>query len=831
MRLLITFLTCFFTSTLIAQAQGNQLDWITQGTGPNIIFGEGVSVDAEGNAYITGYFNTWLVIDGDTTEVESDKNTMFFARVSPGNDVQWLVTAESDSIQGVTGFKSYHKNGYVYLMGDLRGIATFHSMDFTEQQVSANEYRTMYIAKYSTNGVLEWVKTISTDNSIGMVMTGGAHDLVVDNSGAVYFSTQFRNSLNIAGTEVPDPTPEENLYNAVVAKLDANGAYQWHWTTTNSGSDLANAINIRNDDELFFTVRYADTLTVGGTVTANPGSGGFALIEFDLMGNYQWHKAMSTESSISTGVRCFGLTFDNLGDIYLGGSFRTNIFWDQETSLLIENATRSDGFIIKINGENKTWEWGKAYGDPDENADIRSLVYTSEDTFMAGGNYRGEMILNDDITLISNENSTDGYWMVLDADGVVTDGYGFGGTSNEFLSQLAVSSLNDVYMIGRFQNDFVYDDVEFSAWGSFDFFLIKLGEPSQDASLASVEINGEPLDEFDPEVFAYLVSLPAATLDVPVVGATASDANAVVDITQAESLTGDEPERTATIFVTAADGETTQTYSIVFRLKNTDATLLSITINSEPLEDFEPDITSYDIIIDNIEVFPEITVVTADENATFEILDPVQEPGGDDWWIVEIQVTAEDPEYGLSYYLWFREVSDDATLTQINIDSVILSGFDPEVLNYEVELAPGTADTPFVEGIATSPWAEVEATQAESITGDEQERTANILVTAENGSTLTYTVLFTLDDTSVSDLSDNSFRIYPNPAKDKIYVELSAGFEQIRLFNIAGLQVMESTGNSEKVILDVKNLPSGIYLLKLSNTKGQIYTRKIIIRN
>ncbi|MFN2395425.1 MAG: T9SS type A sorting domain-containing protein [Bacteroidales bacterium] len=741
MKRLFTFFTCFFLILLTGKAQDIQLDWITQGTGPNIIFGEGVSVDPDGNAYITGYFNTWLVIDGDTTEVESDKNTMFFARVSPENDVQWLVTAESDSIQGVTGFKSYYKNGYVYLMGDLRGIATFHSMDFTEQQVSANEYRTMYIAKYATNGVLEWVRTITTDNSIGMVMTGGAHDLVVDNSGAVYFSTQFRNSLNIAGTEVPDPTPEENLYNAIVAKLDANGAYQWHWSTTNSGSDLANAINIRNDDELFFTVRYADTLTVEGNVAANPGSGGFALVEFDLMGSYQWHKAMSTESSISTGVRCFGLTFDNDGDIFLGGSFRTNIYWDQENSLLIENATRSDGFLIKIDGEDKSWMWGKAYGDPEENADIRSLVYTSENTFLAGGNFKGEMILNDNITLISNENSTDGYWAVLDTDGLVSDAFGFGGNSNEFLSQLAVSSDNDVYMIGRFQNDFMYDDVEFSAWGSFDLFLIKLGEPSQDASLSSIELDGEPLVDFDPGIM------------------------------------------------------------------------------------------SYDIIIDDIDNIPVVTATTADENASYEVLDPAQEPGNDDWWIVEIQVTAEDPLYVMSYYLWFREISDDATLTQINIDGVVLSGFDPDVLHYEVELAPETSDVPFIEGIPASPWAGVETTQAENINGGEEERTATITVTAESGTELIYTVLFTLDDTSVSDLSNNSFSIYPNPAKDKIYVELSAGFERIRLFNITGLQVMEVAGNSEKAILDVENLPSGIYLLKLSDTEGQIYTQKIVIRN
>ncbi|TVQ84837.1 MAG: T9SS C-terminal target domain-containing protein [Bacteroidetes bacterium] len=830
MRRVFTFLTIFLSLFSISKAQQSQLDWIIHGTSPNILFGEGVSTDNDGNAFFTGYFNTWLVIDEDTTIVESERNSMFLAKVSPQNEIQWLVTAESDTMQGVTGFKSYYKNGYVYLMGDLRGTATFGSMDFVEQTVSANEYRTMYIAKYATNGVLEWVRTITTSNSIGMVMTGGTHDLVVDNTGAVYFSTSFRNSLNIAGTEVPDPTPDENLFNAVVAKLDANGAYQWHWTTTNSGADNGQAININENNELFFTVRYADSLSVGGHVHATNGSGGFALIEFDLLGNYEWHAFMTTESSIATGVRCFSMEFDDENNIYLAGSYRTGIFLDQENFLPIINSTRSDGFIIKFDGSTKDWLWGKEFGDPDENADIRTIAFTSQDNFMVAGVYRGEMVLNDDLVLESNEGSADGFWAVVDKDGEVSDGFGFGGASNEVVSQMAVSPNDDVYIIGRFQNEFVYGDIEFNAWGSFDFFLIKLGSLSQDASLASIEIDGEPLPGFDPETFSYTVSLPSTTEDVPQVSAIPSVPNAEVDIEQAVSLTGEETDRTATITVTAADAETTETYFVVFRLKSSDSSLAEILLDGEPLPDFDAEIFAYEIVIPSVEQIPEITAVPNDENATVEISEPLQEPGDDTWWIVEITVFAEDTDFLSSYHLSFRQVSDDATLTQINLDGIILADFDPEVLHYEVELPPITTDVPFVEAIPSSPYAQVNITQASSLTGDEEDRTATILVTAEDGTSLTYTILFTLEETSVSEINNESFVVYPNPATDVIYFDLPSGKNEIFIYNVTGSKVIKTDNLEISGKINVESLPAGIYFLKLQNNRGISKVQRLIIK-
>ncbi|TVQ16743.1 MAG: hypothetical protein EA361_03630, partial [Bacteroidetes bacterium] len=474
MKRIFTFLILLQLLVSGAYAQENIFEWARHVSSPNLLFGEGVSTDDEGNAIITGYFNTYLALFGDTLITESNRNSMFLAKVSPDNELLWLVTAEADGNQGVTGFKTVHKNGYIYQMGDFRGTATFGSMDFAEITLSGNEYRAMYVARYTTNGILEWVRPVTTTNSLGMVMTGGTHDMVVDDFGGVYVSTQFRNSLNFAGVPIDDPTPDENLFNALVAKLDANGAYQWHWTTINSGADQAQGMALKNNESLFFTVRYGDSLTVGDHIANSPG---FAVVEFDLSGNYLWHQFMVTTSSISTGVRCFAVEFDDEDNIYLAGSYRTDIFWDQETGLPVVNSARSDGFVIKIDGDTRAWMWGKALGDPAENDDIRSMAFTSEGNFMLAGNFIGAMVLNDELTLTSFEESTDGFWALMDTSGEILHGESLGGSSNETLTQMALNANDEAFLIGRFQNDFRYlpNELLFSSWGSFDMFLVKIG--------------------------------------------------------------------------------------------------------------------------------------------------------------------------------------------------------------------------------------------------------------------------------------------------------------------------------------------------------------------
>ncbi|MFP4065518.1 MAG: T9SS type A sorting domain-containing protein [Bacteroidales bacterium] len=920
MKKILTFLILLPLLISGAYAQENIMEWVRHVSSPNLLFGEGVSTDDEGNAIITGYFNTYLALFGDTLIVESDRNSMFLAKVSPENELIWFVTAEADGNQGVTGFKTVYKNGYIYQIGDYRGTATFGSVDFAEITLPGSDYRSMYIARYTTDGLLEWVKPVTTSNSLGLVLTGGTHDLVVDDYGGVYVSTQFRNSLNFAGVSIEDPTPGENLFNALVAKLDANGAYQWHWTSVNSGSDQAQGMALKNNESLFFTVRYADSLTVDNHIASSPG---FAVVEFDLDGNYLWHQFMVTSASLSTGVRCFSVDFDEDENLYLAGSYRTDILWDQETGLPVENPVRSDGFIIKIDGNTRQWLWGKALGNPEENDDIKSIAYTSAGNFMLGGNFKGVMELNDELTLTSHEESVDGFWAQMDTEGDILMGESFGGSSGETVAQLALHDNDEAFIIGRFQNDFQYysDELLFSSWGSFDVFLVKIGivpsaveldyiaingeplegfEPettqysvmlpwdtqdvpqvsagaahpqsnveieqavsitgteaertatitvtsedetesqdyiltfgvsSGDATLSSLEVDDMPLADFQPDNLAYEVAFPDSVTDVPVVTATANDVNATVQIQQANSLTGDEEQRTATITVTAQDPDVLLEYTVTFRYIGTDATLAEINLDGEPVENFDPETEMYHVKVLSFDNLPLIEAVPADANASVVISDPESSTGGDEvFMLVHILVTAEDNETTRDYYLRFREVSSNALLNLIQVDEEDLAGFDPQIFDYILDWENGDGSLPFVDALPQSEDADVLITQVVSLEGTQEERTAEILVIAEDGETTnTYTVFFDVS-ADVPLRKQAMVNIFPNPARGSITINSQLMTGEMVITNATGKVVQKGLLPSNQFTLDISEYPVGVYVIQISGKNHATVETGIFIK-
>jgi len=79
------------------------------------------------------------------------------------------------------------------------------------------------------------------------------------------------------------------------------------------------------------------------------------------------------------------------------------------------------------------------------------------------------------------------------------------------------------------------------------------------------------------------------------------------------------------------------------------------------------------------------------------------------------------------------------------------------------------------------------------------------------------------------ELPDKSLIVYPNPSRDKIYIDCTELLSNLFIFNSIGQQVAEvhlsHTGISE---VDVSNLATGIYFLQTTLT-DKVVTMKIII--
>jgi hypothetical protein len=75
---------------------------------------------------------------------------------------------------------------------------------------------------------------------------------------------------------------------------------------------------------------------------------------------------------------------------------------------------------------------------------------------------------------------------------------------------------------------------------------------------------------------------------------------------------------------------------------------------------------------------------------------------------------------------------------------------------------------------------------------------------------------------NMQDQSDGQFfAIFPNPANDKITIELStlSGDQFFAMFNVNGMKVIERKLSDKQTPIDISALPPGVYFVRLQNDK------------
>ena len=108
-------------------------------------------------------------------------------------------------------------------------------------------------------------------------------------------------------------------------------------------------------------------------------------------------------------------------------------------------------------------------------------------------------------------------------------------------------------------------------------------EPSSEAKLSDLTVDGTQIEGFDADVTEYVYYLPLGTTTVPTVNAT-SEGEATIVIDDTEEIPG-----STTIEVTSEDGSTTETYSITFTYVGyDDATLSNLTVAGTTIAEFDP---------------------------------------------------------------------------------------------------------------------------------------------------------------------------------------------------------------------------------------------------
>ncbi len=105
----------------------------------------------------------------------------------------------------------------------------------------------------------------------------------------------------------------------------------------------------------------------------------------------------------------------------------------------------------------------------------------------------------------------------------------------------------------------------------------------------------------------------------------------------------------------------------------------------------------------------------------------------------------------------------------------------------------------------------------------------NMLHNNYGGSAYYDNFLISTENMNVNDLISNSLKVYPNPVKDILNIEIPSNkkIKDIDIFSLTGEKLMHSAAVES---LNLNQLSKGIYILKVTTENGQILTQKIIKR-
>ncbi|MBR6878447.1 MAG: T9SS type A sorting domain-containing protein, partial [Bacteroidales bacterium] len=74
--------------------------------------------------------------------------------------------------------------------------------------------------------------------------------------------------------------------------------------------------------------------------------------------------------------------------------------------------------------------------------------------------------------------------------------------------------------------------------------------------------------------------------------------------------------------------------------------------------------------------------------------------------------------------------------------------------------------------------------------------------------------------------SDSAVTCSPNPANDYVYINGTEAVE-VQVYNALGQMVKTVRGTNE---IDIADLAKGVYLLRITDADGKVYTNKITVR-
>ncbi|WP_020468820.1 SBBP repeat-containing protein [Zavarzinella formosa] len=499
----------------------------------------GMTADAAGNVYATGYFSGTVDFDPDPTGV--------FDLTSAGNAdafvLKWNSAGQFDWANQISGTDltfgygvATDNRGNVYTTGTFNSVLSVQVGSSTQTFTPAGSLDA-YVTKLDAAGNFVLVKQLSgTGDEQGF-------GVAADDQGDVYTAGSFSGTADFD----PDPntsSPLTSVNNAFVSKLtfaDVTGIV-WDDQNGNGIRDL-NEPGVANatvelydstdglvgdgDDILLESVttdangayRFRDPVRAGsryirvspptGTAGNNPAYleptipsndnetdnyGRTAIFDLSVNPVQSLNAGLRTVSTTTLAWAIGGagtdsaksVTTDAAGNTYIVGSFSGTADFDPDPGVSALTSSSSDGYVAKYDPAGQLL-WVKSMGGSGDDQ-ASGVAIDANGAVVVTGTFTTTATFG--ATMLTSAGGTDAFVTKLDSSGVFLWAQRFGGAGDDTGVAVAVDAQNSIQVAGTFTGDANIGGTAFTNPGGSDAFVVKLNPDGSTVTGTARQLGG-----------------------------------------------------------------------------------------------------------------------------------------------------------------------------------------------------------------------------------------------------------------------------------------------------------------------------------------------------
>ncbi|MFC2110817.1 SBBP repeat-containing protein [Bacteroidota bacterium] len=290
--------------------------------------GYSIALDNNGNIYTCGRFVDSVDFDPGaaiSTLVSAEGEDVFIIKLNSSGSFIWAKSF-AGTLQDVGNFITTDVSGNVYVSGEFEGTTDFDP-GATTYNLTSNGYYDVFIAKLNGAGDFVWAK------SFGGVDRDGINMTTIDNSGNVYTTGKFQNSVDFdPGTAIHNLTSNGD-FDIFIQKLDASGNFLWAKSIGGTLYDQGESITTDNLGNSYVTGYYQQTVdfdpgTQSFPLTSN-GAEDIFILKLDNIGDFSWAKSIGGPMSDNA----YSIFSDASNNLYLTGYYQSTVDFDVSSSI------------------------------------------------------------------------------------------------------------------------------------------------------------------------------------------------------------------------------------------------------------------------------------------------------------------------------------------------------------------------------------------------------------------------------------------------------------------------------------------------------------------